>query len=573
MNSNLLEWKGNFKIGGGVTWNDKDVEIASNDVWQKDRVCSNFLETVEAFDRPVRLDVEVKAHRKECFCINMFATSGQLLSGYSFQPGAWGNKARLISNNEFDTNQEIHMDDVTAWRQYTVRIDEDSVGYFIDGKHLQTHPQTQLLRGPVRIIPGMTTISISSLKFSKIMVNIPKMVLCGTRSGEEYRRFVSGGHVVWNDNDFCVKNCNIWTDEQQRNWVRSADLIRRPCEISAEIKASRPECVQMSLFNPGLGKLGGYALESGAWQTSVICRSNGNQSGQTVVQLGDVTEWSTFRIRATADGKILYYINSDLVATHNDAALTQGHLFFTAGMADAWIRSINIIEIGPASPSSAPLGTLAPQLLQICPSCGIPAPKFCGQCGSSFNLHGIEASEVKDPEKASSDANGHQASCIEEIRDVFLSHDWGTDELGRSNHERVKIINRMLQERGITTWFDEQGDMKGNIMQAMTHGIDNCKIVAVHITKNYLTKVDKLGNDNCKFEFMYALRRKQVNRLLPVVMEPTMLNQASWFGQAGGPLCMQLYHACVVDGDELKQAIDRLADMIKKTLAGRELSH
>lgn len=26
--------------------------------------------------------------------------------------------------------------------------------------------------------------------------------------------------------------------------------------------------------------------------------------------------------------------------------------------------------------------------------------------------------------------------------DVFLSHNWGTDELGRNNHQRVLIINK-----------------------------------------------------------------------------------------------------------------------------------
>ena len=29
--------------------------------------------------------------------------------------------------------------------------------------------------------------------------------------------------------------------------------------------------------------------------------------------------------------------------------------------------------------------------------------------------------------------------------DVFLSHNWGQDELGRDNHERVGVINKALQ--------------------------------------------------------------------------------------------------------------------------------
>ena len=40
--------------------------------------------------------------------------------------------------------------------------------------------------------------------------------------------------------------------------------------------------------------------------------------------------------------------------------------------------------------------------------------------------------------------------------DVFLTHDWGTDELGRPNHDRVKRANAWLKQRGIVAWFDEE---------------------------------------------------------------------------------------------------------------------
>ena len=39
---------------------------------------------------------------------------------------------------------------------------------------------------------------------------------------------------------------------------------------------------------------------------------------------------------------------------------------------------------------------------------------------------------------------------------VFLTHDWGTDELGRPNHDRVKRVNAWLKQRGIVPWFDEE---------------------------------------------------------------------------------------------------------------------
>ena len=42
-----------------------------------------------------------------------------------------------------------------------------------------------------------------------------------------------------------------------------------------------------------------------------------------------------------------------------------------------------------------------------------------------------------------------------QITDVFLSHDWGPDESGRNNHERVSKLNEALKCEGIKTWFDK----------------------------------------------------------------------------------------------------------------------
>ena len=79
--------------------------------------------------------------------------------------------------------------------------------------------------------------------------------------------------------------------------------------------------------------------------------------------------------------------------------------------------------------------------------------------------------------------------------------DWGTDELGRSNHERVTAVNKALTRAGLVTWFDEER-MRGDVVAQMTDGIDKSSLVLVFITKNYIRKVAGLGpkgaNDNCK---------------------------------------------------------------------------
>ena len=39
--------------------------------------------------------------------------------------------------------------------------------------------------------------------------------------------------------------------------------------------------------------------------------------------------------------------------------------------------------------------------------------------------------------------------------DAFLTHDWGTDELGRSNHARVVRLATELRKAGLRPWLDE----------------------------------------------------------------------------------------------------------------------
>ena len=68
--------------------------------------------------------------------------------------------------------------------------------------------------------------------------------------------------------------------------------------------------------------------------------------------------------------------------------------------------------------------------------------------------------------------------------DFFLSHDWGKDEIGRGNHERVMAVNDHLKKLGLKTWFD-QDKMSGDIVKQMAEGIEKTKVVLVFITKRY----------------------------------------------------------------------------------------
>jgi hypothetical protein len=115
--------------------------------------------------------------------------------------------------------------------------------------------------------------------------------------------------------------------------------------------------------------------------------------------------------------------------------------------------------------------------------------------------------------------------------DIFLTHDWGIDGLGRRNHDRVELINHELKALGFVTWFDSER-MTADVVEQMVSGIDNASVIIVFITQRYMEKVNGPdANDNCKKEFKYATNTKSSTKMIPVVMEPHMKNiRGNWSG-------------------------------------------
>ena len=127
------------------------------------------------------------------------------------------------------------------------------------------------------------------------------------------------------------------------------------------------------------------------------------------------------------------------------------------------------------------------------------------------------------------------------VTDVFLSHNWGRDESGRNNHDRVSFINQELKKRGYKTWFDED-EMAGNIAERMSEGIENTKAVIVFLTREYYEKVNgKNDLDNCKREFNYAVQRRTPAKMLVVVMEECMRDTGTWTKLVGFDFSSRLY--------------------------------
>ena len=125
--------------------------------------------------------------------------------------------------------------------------------------------------------------------------------------------------------------------------------------------------------------------------------------------------------------------------------------------------------------------------------------------------------------------------------DIFLSHNWGEDESGRDNHERVSLINKELQNMGYQTWFDAE-QMRGSLVEKMSQGIEQSKGVIVFITRRYHEKVNGINaSDNCQLEFNYASRKKTRLKMVAVVMDSCMVDTNSWTGSIGMHLGGEIY--------------------------------
>ena len=157
---------------------------------------------------------------------------------------------------------------------------------------------------------------------------------------------------------------------------------------------------------------------------------------------------------------------------------------------------------------------------------------------------------------------------------VFFSHDWGKDQLGRDNHDRVVKIFRALADRGIVGWLDEKY-MQGDIDKAMCQGIDESVLFVLFITKRYLDKTaSKNPQDNCKKEFNYAKQKVGSDRMLCIVMEPQCRDTSTWLGQVAMHMGSQLYFDLAEDKDfdaKMEQLAAKLLTMARD--AGYKAAH
>ena len=137
---------------------------------------------------------------------------------------------------------------------------------------------------------------------------------------------------------------------------------------------------------------------------------------------------------------------------------------------------------------------------------------------------------------------------------LFFSHTWHNDNLGRNTHERVINIAKNLKLKGWNIWIDEE-NMKNNIDAAMADGIEKSDVVLIFLTEMYIKKVNNTAKDprlrdNCLKEWTYA---NALNKLIiPIVFEPILLNVTNWpTGIIQLYLGSTLYIDCINNNSEL----------------------
>lgn len=116
---------------------------------------------------------------------------------------------------------------------------------------------------------------------------------------------------------------------------------------------------------------------------------------------------------------------------------------------------------------------------------------------------------------------------------LFLSHDWGTDQ---QNHHKVGRLYLELQKLGVTAWFDEV-NLKGEMVNGLLEGMKICDYFVMFVTKAYhdkaIGKITMPGRVNgVKIEVDTAIKSFLPNeKIITVVTEVSMKNEAKWEGK------------------------------------------
>ena len=178
----------------------------------------------------------------------------------------------------------------------------------------------------------------------------------------------------------------------------------------------------------------------------------------------------------------------------------------------------------------------------------------------AFNTRGVCEVSIFDHFRAA-------LSVAEEVNDVydcFLAHEWGTPATRFQTNDQVREIALKLQEANLRVWLHEF-NLSEDLAQGILRGIESSKKTLVFITTRYLQRCED-PNNICSKEFGAAVR-KSVNKVIPVVLEPALLDTRQW---AKSKVGYQLGHKVLVDFSTTEQIDANFDELVKRIMVSVE---
>jgi hypothetical protein len=118
---------------------------------------------------------------------------------------------------------------------------------------------------------------------------------------------------------------------------------------------------------------------------------------------------------------------------------------------------------------------------------------------------------------------------LSQIKDVYFSFHESTDERGRNIVDKVMEIGNGLKTRNLQATCNVNIPVDSHLVSTLCGGIDNSRCVVCVFTLGYLREIcGNEANSKCKIEFVYAIRKKQKEHVIPIVLDPSLANPAAW---------------------------------------------
>jgi hypothetical protein len=118
---------------------------------------------------------------------------------------------------------------------------------------------------------------------------------------------------------------------------------------------------------------------------------------------------------------------------------------------------------------------------------------------------------------------------LSQIKDVYFSFHESQDERGRSILEIVTNIGRGLQGLGLQSTCSVNVPVDSHLVTGICGSIDKSRCIVCVFTRGYLHEIcGNEANSKCKIEFVYGIRKKQSEHVIPIVLDSSLTNPTAW---------------------------------------------